>query len=120
MAITNARLTTAGFKTTVYTSTGNNAITTIIICNTGAVDLTDETRNASNLSLYLVPASGVAGDTTAIVKDLTVPPGETVFFSEERVVLGNNDFISAEYSNVNGNPTYQVGYLTITVSTLPV
>lgn len=120
MAISNARLTTAGLKTTVYTSSGTNAVTTIIICNTGAVDLTDETRNASSLSLYLVPSTGTAGDTSAIVKNLVVPAGETVFFSEERVVLGNGDFISAEYSNVNANPTYQVGYLTITVSTLAV
>ena len=116
MAIANTRLTTTGL-TTVYTSSGNNAITTIIVCNTGTVDLTDETVRASDLDLYLVP-SGLSGDTevTQIISKLTIPAGETVFFSEERVVLSTGDTVQAKCSSTGGVG----GLLTITVSTLPV
>jgi hypothetical protein len=116
MAIANTRLTTTGI-TTVYTSSGNNAITTIIVCNTGTVDLTDETVQASDLDLYLVPF-GFSGDTpnTQIISKLTIPAGETVFFSEERVVLSAGDTVQAKCSSTGGVG----GLLTITVSTLPV
>lgn len=111
MAISNTRLTTAS-PATVYTSSGNNAITTIIVCNTGAVNLTDETVNAANLTMYLVPNAGIRGDGTTIVKNLIIPAGETVFLSDEKVILSNGDTLQAEDSVGN--------LLTITVSTLPV
>jgi len=112
MAISNTRLTSTNPPTTVYSSSGNNAITTIIVCNTGAVDLTDETFNASNLTLYFVPNLGSATDGTTVVKNLTIPAGETVFFSDEKVILSNGDTIRAEPSVAD--------LLTVTVSSLPV
>ena len=115
MAIANTRLTSTGL-TTVYTSSGNNAITTIIVCNTGTVDLTDETVRASDLDLYLVPNSNSATEATRIISKLTIPAGETVFFSEERVVLSTGDTVQAQCSSTGGVG----GLLTITVSTLPV
>ena len=87
------------------------------MCNTGTVDLTDETVRASDLDLYLVPSGGGAGtEATRIVSKLTIPAGETIFFSEERVVLSNLDTIQAQASSIGGVG----GLLTITVSTLPV
>ena len=111
MAITSTQLTSTGI-TTVYTSSGNNAITTMIVCNTGAVNLTDETVNACNLTLHLVAASSSATDANKIISNLNIPAGETVFFSDERIVLGNNDLVRATASVAN--------LLSITVSTLPV
>lgn len=110
MAITSTRLATGGLNYDVYTSSGNNAVTTIIICNTlSAVSQTDEVTNSANLTLYLGTS---ATDTTTIVKNLNIPPGETVFFSEERVVLSSGDKVIASASAGNT--------LSITVSTLPV
>lgn len=111
MPISNTRLTTTGVAT-VYTSAGNNAVTTIIVCNTGTPNLTDETINACNLNLYLVPNGQPAGDGTSVVKNLIIPAGETVFFSDEKVILGNGDAVQAEASAGN--------LLTVTISTLPV
>jgi hypothetical protein len=111
MAISNTRL-TATTTTSVYTSSGTNAVTTIIVCNTGEPNLTDETVNASNLTLYLVPNLGSASDATTIVKNLTIPAGETVFFSDEKVILSTGDSVRAEASVEN--------LLTVTVSTLSV
>lgn len=121
--IYSTRLTTTG-DTLVYTSsttgaaigggvTGQtNAVTSIIVCNTGTPNLTDETINAANLTLNLVVSGGVSNDTNTIVKNLTVPAGETVFFSDERIVLSPGDQIRATASASN--------LLSITVSSLQV
>ena len=121
--IYSTRLTTTG-DTLVYTSsttgaaigggvTGQtNAVTSIIVCNTGTPNLTDETINSANLTLNLVLSGGVSNDTNTIVKNLTVPAGETVFFSDERIVLSPGDQIRATSSASN--------LLSITVSSLPV
>jgi hypothetical protein len=111
MAISNTRLISTT-PTTVFTSSGNNAITTIVVCNTGTVNLTDETVNACELTMYFVPNLGSAIDETTVVKNLTIPAGETVFFSDEKVILSTGDFISAKASVGN--------LLTVTVSSLPV
>lgn len=118
MPITNTRLSTTG-NTIVYTSSGNNAITTIIACNTlsPSTSLTDEVTNSCNLTLYFVPnpvtvPGAAANDTTTVVKELNVPAGETVFFSDEKVILSNGDTIVATASVASR--------LSITVSTLPV
>lgn len=75
------------------------AVTTLILCNTGAVNLTDETENAVNVSIYLVKGGESAATKHLVVNNLTIPAGETFFFSEERIILngvdgGNKDFIS--------------------------
>jgi len=111
MAIKSTPLTTSG-DTTVYTSIGVNAVTLLIICNTASLDPTNEDLNSSFVNLNLVPSGDLSSDSNAIVKNLRVPPGETVFFSEERIVLDNDDSIRATASFPN--------VLTITVSTIAV
>jgi hypothetical protein len=70
-----------------------NAVTTIAFCNTAAPSTADETTNQVILNIYIVRSgkSFVAGN--LIVSNLTVPAGETVFFSEERIVLDSGDEI---------------------------
>lgn len=111
MAITSTQLTSTGI-TTVYTSSSNNAITTMIVCNTGAVNLTDETVNAASLTLNLVAFPASATVANRIVANLNIPAGETVFFSDERIVLADGDTVQATASVAN--------LLSITISTLPV
>jgi hypothetical protein len=91
-----------------------SAITTIILCNVLAPTLSDETVNAANVNIYLVSpnAGGVVGTGTLVVSNLTVPAGETVFFSEERIVLDSGDQIWVGANNANA--------ITVTVSSLPV
>jgi hypothetical protein len=96
-----------------------NAVTTIAFCNTAAPNISDETANAVNVNVYIVRATR-AGDSVApsagagnlIVSNLTVPAGETVFFSEERVVLDSGDSIWVG--------TSAAGRLSVTVSALAV
>lgn len=121
--IYSTQLTTTGDEL-VYTSsttgaaigggvTGQtNAITTIIVCNTGAPSLTDETVNSSTLTLNLVISGGVSSAVNTIVKNLIVPAGETIFFSDEKIILSPGDQIRATAGTAN--------LLSITVSSLPV
>jgi hypothetical protein len=121
--IYSTRLTTTG-DTLVFTSsttgaaigggvTGQtNAVTNIIVCNTGTPDLTDETVNSTTLTLNLVLSGGVSSDTNTIVKNLIVPAGETIFFSDEKIILSPGDQIRATSSTSN--------LLSITVSSLQV
>ena len=89
-----------------------NAVTTIALCNTAAVTLTDETANAVNVNIYLVKSGQSYDPANLIVSNLTVPAGETVFLSEERIVLEGGDMVYVG--------TSAAGRLAVTVSTLPV
>jgi len=116
--------TTMTSPTTVYTSSGNNAVTCIAICNTGTVSLTDETSNSVDVNVYVVSPSGGGDNTTTstgalIVKQLIIPAGETVFFNDEKFVLANTDYIAVGYQMTGGASAVN-SLLTVTVSTLPV
>jgi hypothetical protein len=116
--------TTMTSPTTVYTSSSNNAVTCIAICNTGAVSLTDETINSADVNVYVVSPSGGGDNTTIssgslIVKQLIIPAGETVFFNDEKFVLANTDYIAVGYQ-MTGAASPVSNLLTVTVSTLPV
>jgi hypothetical protein len=113
MAISNTRITTAS-PTSVYTSSGDNAVTTMIVCNTASGSLTSESTDSAQVTLYLVPNGQLVNDTTAIIKGLLVPAGETVFFSDEKVILSNGDSVHVQ-AQLNGSAA-----LTVTVSTLAV
>ena len=101
MAIVNTAILST--TTTLYTSSGNNAITTVIICNTGVTDRT--------LTLHAVPSGGSVGSVNMIVNALNVPAGDTVSFDQEKMVLSNGDSLVAVGSDTG---------LSATVSTLPV
>ena len=105
MAISNSAILAS--NTVIYTSSGNNAITTVIFCNTGVADRT--------LTMYAVANNagsvGTPGTGNMIVNALTVPAGETVSFDQEKLVLANNDTLVAIGSGTG---------ITATISTLPV
>jgi hypothetical protein len=128
--IYSTRLTTTG-PTRVYTSSTTgaevgsvdagppavpaaqiNAITTIIVCNTGTPNLSDETIDSADLTIQLVPYNVAAADQHIIVKNLTVPAGETIFFSDERIILSAGDYIVVTASAAN--------LISVTVSSMPV
>lgn len=110
MAILNTAVTSG--NTTIFTSAGNNAITTMIFCNTSAYNPASPTANTSLLSVYAVPSGGSVGDGTMIVNKLPMPAGETVSFDQEKIVLANGDFIVAKTDSLSN--------ITATVSTLAV
>ena len=90
-------------NTTVATGSGDRAITTIIVCNTGVSNRT--------LTLYAVANGNSAGTSTMIVNALSIPAGETVSFDQEKMVLTTGDTVVAVGDGTG---------LTATVSTLAV
>jgi hypothetical protein len=70
-----------------------NAVTTIALCNTAAPDPADETTNSVTVNIYVVRSGLSYGPGNLVVNSLVVPAGETVFFSEERIVLASGDAI---------------------------
>ena len=124
--ITQGRITTSTITspTRIYTSSqsggviggGNlgqtSAITTIMLCNTGSPDASDESVDLANVNIYLVKNSQIASVSNIVVSNLPVPAGETVFFSEERIILDSGDsvWVGSDAANL----------ITVTVSSLPV
>lgn len=78
------------------------AVTTIMVCNphTG-------TGETLTFDLHLVDngvgGAGVSDTRTIVVKDLTLPAGETFTFDSEKVVLDENQSVVISSTPVNGN-----------------
>jgi len=97
MAIQNSSIGTTAAS--IYTSSGNNAITTTIVCNTAVFDPANPTNNQTYLYLYVVPAGGSASSpatNTTIVNKLLIPAGESVMFDQEKIVFANGDMLVAK------------------------
>lgn len=103
-------------NTIVYTSSGDNAITCIVICNLNAFDSGNPTADTYSFSLYVVPAGEVSGTTTmpkhTIVNAIPITAGETLSLDQEKLVLSDNDLLIAVSDAAN--------QLAVTISTLVV
>ena len=91
--ITTSNLTTTN-STTVYTSSGESGITTLILCNHHAS--TDAIVN-----VYVVPSGGTAGDANQILKSLTIVASDTFVMDMEKLILSNGDFIVVQSNAAN-------------------
>ena len=91
-----------------------NAVTTIALCNIATPNLTDETENQVIANIYFAKQGDGNQTKNLVVSNLIIPAGETVFFSEERIVLDPGDEIYV------GTTRSGTGQLAVTVSTLPV
>lgn len=90
----------------------NRAVTNIILCNTGAVTITDESINRTTVDVFLVNSGDIPSAANQIVSNVTIPAGETVFFSDEKIILDGGDEIHVKANDAN--------LITVTVSSLPV
>jgi hypothetical protein len=104
MAIDSANI--SGSNTTVYTSSGNNAVTCMWVCNVDSVQ-------TANLTLHFVKNGDPITNTNMVIKELPVPPLETVVFDAEKIILDNGDRIVASANGL-------AGVLTTTISTIQV
>ena len=88
MALTSTRI-ESGTTTPVFIATGDQAITTIIFCNT------DEGAETS-IDVYAVSDGDVVGASTTILRKLILPPTETFVMDAEKLILGDGDAIWAQ------------------------
>ena len=90
MALAQAQLTNSAAS--IYSSTGNSAVTTMYICNT--------TGNAETFWVYLTATSGTAAaDSNTIYSNVSVAAGDTYIIDTERLVLGNGETVKAKAGN---------------------
>lgn len=82
-------------NTTLYTSSGTNAITTLIVSNVNTFNPASPTVGQSNLNLFIVPGGGTPNFANMIVSALPLPAGETFTFDNEKIVMGNGDTLVA-------------------------
>lgn len=87
------------------------AITTIALCNIEEPDLTDENVNSATVNIHLVKNGTTATRRNLIVSNLIVPAGETVFFSDERIILDSNDsvWIGCTSGDVDTAGSFNIG-----------
>jgi hypothetical protein len=87
--------------TTLYTSSGSNAITSMIFCNYmdtdnilgGGTVLTD---SETYLDLHIVKQGQATSDANKILHMVKLPGGETFIMDSERIVLDNGDMVVAQ------------------------
>ncbi len=106
MAITSSQITTAGNPPVqVYESQGQNAITTMIFCNTS-------TSATANIDVYVVSDdSGYApGPQTQILKAIPIPATETFIMDTEKFILEDLDTVWVRSDTANA--------ITVTISTV--
>lgn len=86
MAISTVTVTTVG--NTVYTSSGNTAITWLSLTNWGASNVT--------ANVFAVPSGNTATTTNQIAYSLLLQSGDTyqIYAGNEKLLLSNGDFIS--------------------------
>lgn len=92
MAIENAQLTTTKLDLVSVPEGLRYAITTVMVCNTNSVD-------TASFDMHLIKnVDGLPGSLsnakTMIVKELSLPPGETFTFDSEKIILEAGDTLS--------------------------
>jgi len=89
-------------NTTIYTSSGSNAITTMVVANVNTYNAGTPTVGTSNLSLYIVPSGSTTNYVNMLVNAIPVTAGETFTFDNEKIVMGNGDQLVAVASAASG------------------
>lgn len=110
MALSSTQISTTGEDIFLCPGTApsniqEHAVTCMIFCNT-------TTSDDVTLNLYAVPTGlGVAAQ-TQIIKDLTIPAGETFSFDSEKMVLSTGDRIRA-IASANGRLSVSVSSMRV-------
>lgn len=88
MAIENAQLTTTQLDLLTVPANKEYAITTVMVCNKDSSD-------TASFDMHLIKSGeALSNSKTIIVKELSLPAGETFTFDSEKIVLGTGDKIS--------------------------
>jgi hypothetical protein len=90
MTISVANLSTT--TSNVYVSSGNTAVTFLTLCNYSPSNVA--------VNLFIVPANASAGTSNQVLANLALTTEDTyqLYQAAEKLVLGPNDYISANAS----------------------
>lgn len=89
MPIINSTLTNIPAQS-IYTSSGNSAVTTIYFCNKTGLSVT--------VNVYVVANASVSGGNNIIYSNLVLAGNDTYVVDSERLLLDDGSFIAANAS----------------------
>lgn len=95
MAIQNSSIAASPTYTTIFNSSGTNAITTLIFCNTASYIPATPDLGLTKLTLHVVKNTNTHSNTNMILNEMPIPAGETFTFDTEKVILENGDSLQA-------------------------
>lgn len=116
MAIVNQRLTTTQLDILEVPVGKSYAITNIMVCNTNS----NSSGLDADFDMHLIPDADSLGAKNMVVKQMTLPVGETFTFDSEKIVLGEGDKLSFVARPNNGGGDAGNTNLSATVSYLEV
>jgi hypothetical protein len=90
MAINNATIddTTPGTtETTLFTSSGSNAVTVLYLCNTDTITRT--------VDIHVKPLAEAKALENQIYSGISIPSGDTYVIDAEKLILDDTDIITA-------------------------
>lgn len=95
------------------------AITTILVCNKYSPSATSPENETESFDMFIVKdGDPVSVNETIVVRELSLPAGETFTFDSEKIVLEENDKIVIDGNAGSSDPG--AGNLVVTVSYLEV
>lgn len=98
--------------TPLYTSSGSNAITNIMFCNTVPYNPASPNTGLAYLTVYLVKNTESPTTTNTVVNYMPIPAGETFSFDSEKIILSNGDSVQA-LADVTATLVATVSYLSV-------
>jgi hypothetical protein len=87
--------------TTIFTSSGDNAVNLMVFCNTDA-------SHDGLLTIYVIPSGQSPATQHIIVKDTKLVSLETLTFSTEKLILQNGDCIRCIATKTDGSSSIDV------------
>lgn len=95
MAIVNYQLTDTQLDAITVPAGKRYAITNILICNTYSPSGANPSTRDATFDLHLIPnGESLSNNVTCVVRELTLPAGETFTFDSERIVLEEGDQVT--------------------------
>lgn len=117
MAITSSFIETTGTDLVTIPSGENWAITTLIICNTFAVDPTDDQAGLASFDIHLLQDGASATDTNRVINGLQLQAGETFTFDSEKIILSEGEKIYAIATPQDASPGALLGNTSLSALT---
>tara|TARA_Y200000002_G_scaffold274911_1_gene229202 strand:+ start:1624 stop:1980 length:357 start_codon:yes stop_codon:yes gene_type:complete len=104
MAIVTQQLTLTQLDAITVPSGKTYAITNVLVCNTYSPSGGSAASRGANFTMHLIPSgSALNNNVTCVVKELTLPAGETFTFDSERIILETGDKLTFTASPDQGS-----------------
>ena len=104
MAITTNQLTLTQKDVLTVPASTTYAVTNVLVCNTYSPSGGSASTRNANFTMHIIPSgSALNNNVTCVVKELTLPAGETFTFDSERIILETGDKLTFTASPDQGS-----------------